>query len=86
MPVENLFDNLAEIVDDVEAIGNLNCLWRSSRRPLGVGCAPVSCHDLNVGMCFKPTGEGGGRAILEQLDGSPTVGIHQDRAVGVATP
>jgi len=28
--VENLLDGIAEIVDDMEAIGNLDCLWRAT--------------------------------------------------------
>jgi hypothetical protein len=85
MPVQDLFDGLAEIVDDVEAISYLDRLWGTTRRPLGVGCAPVSSHELDAGTSFKPARECGGRAIREQLDGSALLGIHEDRAVGVAS-
>jgi hypothetical protein len=85
MPVQDLFDGLAEIVDDVEAISYLDRLWGTTRRPLGIGRAPVACHDLDTGLCLKPASECGGRAIREQIDGSALLGIHEDRAVRVAT-
>jgi len=61
MPVQDLFDGLAEIVDDVEAISDLDRLWGTPRRPLGVGCAPVSGHDLDAGVCFKQASEVSGQ-------------------------
>jgi hypothetical protein len=57
MPVENLLDGIAEIVDDMEEIRNLDCLWGVTCRPLSIGRTPVACQDLNTGMCFEPTGD-----------------------------
>jgi hypothetical protein len=64
MPVENQLDGIAQIVNDMEAIGNLDCLWGVTcrplsigRRPLSIGRTPVACQDLNTGMCFEPTGD-----------------------------
>ena len=39
------------------AIGNLDCLWGVTCRPLSIGRTPVACQDLNTGMCFEPTGD-----------------------------
>jgi hypothetical protein len=65
MAVEDLLDDLAEIVDDVKPISNLNCLWCTTRCPFGISSAPITGHNLNAGMCFEPVGERGGRPILE---------------------
>jgi hypothetical protein len=86
MPIEDLFDHLAEIVDDVEAIGNLDGLSGATCRALRIGRTPVACQDLYAGMRFEPAGQGGRRAILQQLDGAALFFIYQDGAVGPTTP
>lgn len=63
-------------VDDVEAIGNLDGLSGAACRSLRIGRTPVACQDLYAGMGFEPAGQGGRRAILEQLDGAVLLFIH----------
>jgi hypothetical protein len=86
MPIKDMLDYIAEIVDHVEAIGNLHRLWGTTCRPLVIGCTPISGQDLNAGMTFEPTGQRGRRAIFEQLDGAAPLLIHQDGSIRSATP
>jgi hypothetical protein len=86
MPIEDPFDHIAEIVDDMEAIGNLDCLWGAARRSLSISRTPISCQDLNTGMGFEPVRQGARRTILKQLDGAAQLFIDQDGPVRPATP
>jgi hypothetical protein len=83
--IKDMLDHIAEIVDRVEAIGNLNCLWGTTCRPLSIGCTPISGQDLNWDG-LRANRQRGRRAILEQLDGAVAFFVHKNGPIRLASP
>lgn|SRR6266508_1484802 len=84
MPLNNAFEDLARVLDKVEAVSNLNGLRRSGTHPTGIFPGAVPRDNFNSGVLFQP---GGGRlsgAVRQQINDGMGLTIGQDRAVDLA--
>lgn len=68
------------------AVRDLLGVRRALPNAFGVHTRPVSRNDLHARMLLKPSGQGRGTAVGEQVDRSVCLQVHQDGAVGVAFP
>lgn len=48
--VDETFNRLTEVLEQVEAVGNLHCLWRTISCALGISRRSVSTDDLDAGV------------------------------------
>ena len=84
LAVNEAFQRLAQILQEVPAIGH----WRRLRCSCGAAArilrGPIRAHHLNRRMRRKPGGEGWGGAILPKSQGTTVFEIHNDRPGGLA--
>ena len=84
MPLEDAFDRVGHVAQQVKAIGHLDRVGRARPCTVGVRTRPIAADDLNAGMRTEPRGECGGRPIGEQINHSSAFQIDQQRAVRLA--
>src|SRR3954447_21842369 len=66
--VESVAHGIAQIAQQVEAIGNLDRLRSAGANAVGEGAGAVAGDDLDAGMRLQPGGDGLGRAVGQQVD------------------
>jgi hypothetical protein len=49
-----LLDRVGQVLQQVPAIGDLNCVWCRTRGGLRIGAATIPADDLDAGMGVKP--------------------------------
>jgi hypothetical protein len=52
------FDRLAEVLEQMEAVGNLPGLWSSFACALGIESGAIPADHFDLGMPFEPLGGG----------------------------
>jgi len=67
---DDLLDDIAEVLDDVEAVSDLQRLGRAPPCPLRICARPITADDVHARMLPQPLREGVGRAIGEEIDGA----------------
>jgi hypothetical protein len=82
----NPLDRVTEIVQQVPAIGDLDCLWRATGRSVRVAAAPIPADHLGCGAGPEPIGELVRRTTVQEIDGAVGFPIHQDRAIHASAP
>ena len=68
MTVESGAHGIAQIAQQVEAVGHLDRLRSAGANAVGKGTGPVAGDDLDARMILQPGGDGLGTAIRQQLD------------------
>jgi len=77
------FERIAQIAEQMPAVGNLHRLRRALPRRLRIGPATIPANDLYLRMRLQPGSHRGGGAVRQQVDHPVRFQVHQDRAVGV---
>ena len=72
---------LNEVVDEVEAIGDLIGVRRPRTRALGIGAPAIPRDDLYPGVRRESRGERRGLAVRQEVDHAPALEIDEHRAV-----
>jgi hypothetical protein len=86
MTVESVAHGIAEIAQQVEPVGDLDCLRSPGPNAVGIGAGPVTGDDLDAGMRLQPGGDRLGLAIGQEVDGAiGALQIHDQGAVALAT-
>ena len=83
-PLEIAGQDLAEITEQVKAIGDLGAPRGPCCRASGIILGPVTGNDFDPGMVAQPCGDGLGRALRQEIDRPMLFEIHQDRAIDPA--
>ena len=81
MPCEHALDGLAQVLQQVPAVGDLHGLGGTLRRRLGVGRRTVPADDLDPGMLLEPRRDSVPLAVGEQVDDVTALQVHDDGAV-----
>jgi hypothetical protein len=68
MVLKDKRDRLAEVVDKVPTVGNLNGLWSTSGGGTGIVCASITTDHLNVRTRFEPGGGSSNGTVCEQVN------------------
>ena len=76
---------LAQILDQVETVGDLFGTRRPSASTLGIDTVAIPADDPDSGMFPQPCREGSRRTIRQQIGHDPLLQIHQDRSIAVAS-
>jgi hypothetical protein len=79
-----LLDRLAQVLQQMEAVGDLPSLWRALARAISIEASAVPANDLNLGMPPEPFGGGGRRAIRQHVDHLTPLQVYDDRPVAAA--
>ena len=74
-----LLDRLAQVLDQMEAVGDLPGLWRAPARSLGIKTAAIAANDFDPGMLVKPLSRSFSRAIRQHVDHLSSLQIHNNR-------
>lgn len=83
--VQDSFQHLPEILDQMPAVTNLNRLRRTFRDPLLIGTRPVASDDFNSWMGLQPFSECLSLPILQQINYFPVFQIRQNRSIPVSS-
>ena len=83
--IDNGADGVAEVVQQVPAVSNLNGVWGALAHPVGVGAGTVACDHLDAGMLAKPGGQCFRLPIGQEVHDAVTLQVDQDGSVTVAT-
>jgi hypothetical protein len=81
MPCEHALDGLAQVLQQVPAVGDLHGLGGALRRRLGVGRRTVPADHLDLRMGLEPHRDGVCLAVGEEIDDVTTFQVHDDGAV-----
>lgn len=79
-----LFDGLAEVLQQVEAIGHLLGLWRALASAFRVETAAVPADDLYTRMLTQPLAGGPGRTVRQHVGDLAPLKVDHDRTVATA--
>ncbi len=82
--MEEAFQKLWEVVQEVPSVGYLHCLRRSFGNPAGIFRRAIARNNLDPGMSFKPAPQSVGRPIWKHVYGTPFLKINQNRPPGLA--
>lgn len=58
------------VAQEVEAVGDLDCFWRTLADAVGIGAGPIACDDLDARMSLEPVLQGFRLPVGQQLDGA----------------
>jgi len=72
---------VAEVAQQMPAIGYLYGAGRSTPGAVGIHAGPVPCDDLNPGMPLQPSRHAAGAPVRQKIDHAITLQINDDRAV-----
>ncbi len=79
-----LLDALAQILEQVEAIGDLSRLWGTLSSALCVESAAVAADDRDLGMLAEPSRGAFGGAIRQHVDDLTPLQVDDQRSVATA--
>jgi hypothetical protein len=78
---EDIAECIAEVAQQMPAIGYLYGTGRSTPGAVGIHAGPVPCDDLNPGMPLQPTRHAAGVPVRQKIDHPITLQINDNRAV-----
>ena len=84
LPLEQTFDGLAQILQQMPAIDDLLCLGCCIDGRLGVGRPAVPADEFDARMIVEPLLDGFGIAVGQEIDHVAPLKIHDDGAVPLA--
>jgi hypothetical protein len=85
VPVERLGQGVAEVAQQVPAVGDLDRLRRAAADAVGVGAGAVTRDDLHAGVGPQPRPDGLRVAVGQQVDRAVALQVDDERAVAPAT-
>ncbi len=85
MSTDDFLDGVAEVLQQVPPVGDLDRVRCSLAGALGVAAASVAADDLNARVVAQPGGEGVGGAVGQNVDRPAGVHVEQHRRVSVPT-
>jgi hypothetical protein len=80
------FQRLAEVLDQVKPVHHLRGLGRPPANTVGVELAPVATDDGDRRMLGQPDGDGGSRAVRQEIDDPMGCQINEDGTIPMASP
>ncbi len=84
--VDHGTDGIAEIAQQVPAVGHLDRLRRALADPVGIGAGTVTRDDLDPGMLTKPLRQRLGLTVRQQVHDLVALEVDEDGAVAMPTP
>ena len=84
MTLEQAFDGLADVLQQVPSIGDLLGLGRCFGGGLGVGRRAVAADQLDAGMGLEPRLDGRGVAVGQEVDDLAGLEVDDDGAVALS--
>ena len=81
--LQETVEGLAEVLHQVEAIGNLARVRCAASRSVGIESAAIPRDHAHIGECPEPGGDRVGRALGEEIDHPAAFEVAQD---GTVTP
>jgi hypothetical protein len=85
-PLEHSQDYVSEILEQVEAIRNLDGAGHSSLDGVGVLTAAVAADHFDVGVLSEPRGERFGAPVRKDVHQSVVLQVHMDSAPATPAP
>lgn len=85
VPVSKRVDGIAQIAQQMPAVGRLDSIRRALAGAVGIGAGPIARDHLHAGMLAQPGSQGLGLAVRQQVHDGVAFQVHQRRAVAVAT-
>src|SRR5437660_8675704 len=87
MALDDPSRDVSHIPEEVKAIGDLNRLWCTALRSVGISCpqgtrAQIPTHDLGSWMLSQPRGHGVRGAIGQEIDHAVPLEVHDDGSIG----
>jgi len=83
--VDHGADGIAEVAQQVPAVGDLDRIRRTLAHAVRVGAGSVARDDLDPGVLTKPSGQGFGLPVGQQVQDLVALQVDQGRPVAVAT-
>jgi hypothetical protein len=77
--------HLAEVLDDMESVGNLEGIGSASSSAVGIGTTPIPTDDLHTWVLGEPPGKGLCPPILREINPTPALQVDQDRPISLPT-
>jgi hypothetical protein len=84
MPLDGALRALGHIPEQVESVGDLNRLWRSAHRGVGVGTRAIAADELNARSRGEPRSHRVRLSIREEIDHSMSLEVDENRSVARA--
>ncbi len=78
---QQALEHVAQVGEQVPAIGHLDRARRALARTVGIGPAAIAADNLGTGVRFQPRFQARGGAIREQVDRAMRLQVDEDRAV-----
>ena len=78
---QQALEHVAQVGEQVPAVGHLHGVRRALPRSIGIGPAPIAADDLGTRVRLQPRCQARGRPIGEQVDRAVPLQVDQDRAV-----
>jgi hypothetical protein len=78
------FDRFAQVLQQVEPVGDLPRLVRTVSRALRVETASIAADDFDLGMPPEPFGRPGRRTIVKDVDNRPPLEVDDDGPIRMA--
>ena len=83
---EDVDQRVAKVAQQMPAIGDLLSLRRALARTFGAGAGPIAGDHLDARVGREPGGYGLGLPVGQERDGTATLQIDDERAVGGSSP
>jgi hypothetical protein len=79
-------DGFPEVLEQVEAVGDLPRLWRALACAVGIKPGAITANNLDLWVALEPLGGGSRRAIWQQVHDPPSLQVDDHRPVGHPFP
>jgi hypothetical protein len=86
MRTAHLLQGLSDILQQVKAVRDLDCLGGALTGAVRIGFRPIACNDLDSRMSLKPLRQGASFAIVQEGHGPAALEVNEDRPIGLAFP
>ena len=86
MDVKHLVEGFGEVLSQVEAIRNLDCVGGALPGAVRIGSGAIAADHVDAGMRLSPQGHGLGLTIGQEGERSMPLEINQDGPIGLTFP
>lgn len=86
MALQDALEDIANVAEQVPAIGDLHGVGCAAPRAVGVALRAIAADDLDARMRGEPRREVIGRAVCEQIDDRVALEIDEHDTVGLTAP
>jgi hypothetical protein len=84
LTIEEVMERVTQVLGEMKAIGDLDCLGCTVSDTVSIGSRSITRHDLHARMRSQPGCQRLGVPIREQIDPTPPLEIHENRAVATS--